>query len=369
MPTKAELLTELTTLAASAGPDITLFKFQEATGIGPHHVYRRWGNWTNLRTAAGLPVRTRRPLVYSDDELFTELTRTGDACQRFPTTTTFDRLSDRSWQTYNRRFGRKSEVWDRYRQWLDAHTECPRPAWVDPPPNDEASQAKDRPLTAQELALIRDYGLSEMMFRDDWWLPPKIVAPPPVAQRPPELTLFAPPAETAGSEPAAPTPPTQNPAPPSTPVVPDALILALLAVLLWLFQAPTFPAANLAAGDTPAALTAPARPAPRQGSPEHARGVGSLQQGNGQGGATNAAGSDRSETADLAECWLTAQANPSGLAAGRPCRGRRGRGERGLQQKRCSEALPILGGRRHHPTRLRQRLSERNLRCITISRS
>jgi len=40
--------------SAARGPDVTLFDFRVQTGINPHHVYRRWGNWTRLRRAAGL---------------------------------------------------------------------------------------------------------------------------------------------------------------------------------------------------------------------------------------------------------------------------------------------------------------------------
>ena len=50
--TATHLLDELQRVVAAEG-DVTLFRFREATGIGRYYVYDRWGNWTNLRRAAG----------------------------------------------------------------------------------------------------------------------------------------------------------------------------------------------------------------------------------------------------------------------------------------------------------------------------
>ncbi|MDX1968065.1 MAG: hypothetical protein SFV23_12895, partial [Planctomycetaceae bacterium] len=57
MTTKTELLEELRRLASEQGPNITLYRFREQTGVSRYQVYDRWGNWTNLRRAAGLPPR------------------------------------------------------------------------------------------------------------------------------------------------------------------------------------------------------------------------------------------------------------------------------------------------------------------------
>ena len=38
-----DLLNELKRLASEHGPEITRFRFREATGIGYHYIYDRWG--------------------------------------------------------------------------------------------------------------------------------------------------------------------------------------------------------------------------------------------------------------------------------------------------------------------------------------
>lgn len=118
MLTRADLLQLLQTLAAEVGPDLTVREFQAATGISPKTVSRLWENWGRLRRAAGLPVRGAVPKVYSDDDLFIALSRAGSECGRFPTVNAFQRVSGRSWQTLERRFGNRIAVWQAYREWL-----------------------------------------------------------------------------------------------------------------------------------------------------------------------------------------------------------------------------------------------------------
>ena len=123
--TKESLLNALKTVADEQGPDVTLFQFRELTGISRHVVADRWGNWTTLRTAAGLPVRPRLKPVYSDEQLLAEYHQTAVQLDDFPTQSEFSRLSDRSWLTLERRFGHSAEVQAEYRQWL---TKQPREA-------------------------------------------------------------------------------------------------------------------------------------------------------------------------------------------------------------------------------------------------
>lgn len=130
MPTRDSLLHELQSLAASSGPDITLFKFHQATGIDPHHVYRKWGNWTTLRLAAGLPPRSRIPKVYSDDYLFERLTFAGDRAEEFPTGNAFSRSVQHCWATLANRFGKRLDIWRRYTHWLKQKDPKDRPCYL-----------------------------------------------------------------------------------------------------------------------------------------------------------------------------------------------------------------------------------------------
>lgn len=116
--TRESLLAELQALAAEQGPDVTLFAFRQATGIPPYYIYDRWGNWTNLRKAAGLPVRSHPGPVYSDDELLGEYHHAAVQLNDFPTHTEFNRQSDRCWNTLETRFGKQPDVQQKYREWL-----------------------------------------------------------------------------------------------------------------------------------------------------------------------------------------------------------------------------------------------------------
>jgi len=122
-PTRESLLEELRGLAARRGPNVTVFTFRQETGIAPYYIYDRWGNWTNLRRAAGLPVRSHPGPVYSDDELLEEYHRAAVNVDDYPTHAEFNRLSDRSFQTLETRFGNTGDVHHRYREWVAAH--CP----------------------------------------------------------------------------------------------------------------------------------------------------------------------------------------------------------------------------------------------------
>lgn len=130
MPTKAELLDEMRRLATEQGPEITLFKFREQTGISRYFVYDRWGNWTNLRRAAGLPPRITPTPVYPDEELLGEFNQVAKRLGHYPTINEFSRCSERSWNTLNRRFGRKDAVVDKYRVWLDEQPADDRPLFL-----------------------------------------------------------------------------------------------------------------------------------------------------------------------------------------------------------------------------------------------
>ena len=130
MHTRQSLLTELQKLAEERGPDVTAFEFRVATGISPYYVEYHWGNWTRLRLAAGLPVRPCVGPVYSDEELLTELNRTACQLNDFPTSTQFDRLSNRSWHTLERRFGDRQTVLERYRDWTGSRTRDETPSFL-----------------------------------------------------------------------------------------------------------------------------------------------------------------------------------------------------------------------------------------------
>ncbi len=119
-PTRESLLEELRTLAAQHGPNVTVFTFRKETGIAPYYIYDRWGNWTNLRRAAGLPVRPHPGPVYSNDELLAEYHRAAVNVDDYPTHAEFNRLSDRCFQTLETRFGTTRDVQHQYRDWLAA---------------------------------------------------------------------------------------------------------------------------------------------------------------------------------------------------------------------------------------------------------
>lgn len=130
MTTREDLLEALRRLAVEQGPDITLYRFREETGISRNIVYDRWGNWTNLRVAAGLPRRVAIAPVYSEDELLGEFHAAAREIDRYPTLGELARLSDRSWNTFDRRFGRKSTLIDRYRGWLEPQPAETRPVFL-----------------------------------------------------------------------------------------------------------------------------------------------------------------------------------------------------------------------------------------------
>ncbi len=152
MTTKTELLDELRRLASEQGPNVTLYAFRAETGISRYQVYDRWGNWTTLRRAAGLPPRVASRPVYSDDELWGEFHRTARQLGHFPTRGEFSRLSERSWNTFDRRFGRRAEVLDQYRVWLDRQPADARPEFLvgirrdGGPPANAKSEVPHRPV-------------------------------------------------------------------------------------------------------------------------------------------------------------------------------------------------------------------------------
>jgi hypothetical protein len=147
-PTRESLLEELRGLADKLGPDVTLYTFRQQTGIAPYYIYSRWGNWTNLRRAAGLPVRAHPGPVYSDDELLGEYHRAAVAVDDYPTHAEFNRLSDRCFQTLETRFGKTEDVRHQYRDWLAAH--CPG----EPPKFLEGCPAGFEPTVVPGLHII-----------------------------------------------------------------------------------------------------------------------------------------------------------------------------------------------------------------------
>ncbi|MDZ4686184.1 MAG: hypothetical protein SH850_14045 [Planctomycetaceae bacterium] len=77
-----DLRTELRRLAARTGPNVTLDRFCREIGVARGTVIRLWGTWTQLRVAAGLPVRCgsarterdiKRLWSLRDREMFDEL--------------------------------------------------------------------------------------------------------------------------------------------------------------------------------------------------------------------------------------------------------------------------------------------------------
>lgn len=130
MVTREDLVRELVRLAAIEGPGVTLWRFEAATGINAMMVRRRWGGMAQLRAAAGLPEQIRRGVVYTDEELFEELSRVGELCGEFPSVAAFERLAAYSWMTLSRRFGRREVVWARYREWLEQQPIEGRPGYL-----------------------------------------------------------------------------------------------------------------------------------------------------------------------------------------------------------------------------------------------
>ncbi len=122
-PTRESLLETLQAVAAEHGPDVTVFQFRQLTGTTPYAINNRWGNWTNLRRAAGLPVRAHAGLVYSDEELWSEYHRIAVDVNAYPTHADFNRLSKRCFYTLETRFGNTEQIHLQYRHWLAAH--CP----------------------------------------------------------------------------------------------------------------------------------------------------------------------------------------------------------------------------------------------------
>jgi hypothetical protein len=88
-----EILAELKGVVAEGGTEITLHQFRAATGITRFQVYDRWGNWTNLRRAAGLAVRNKPVPVYADNELFSAMNAVATQLNWFPNSPDFNRLS------------------------------------------------------------------------------------------------------------------------------------------------------------------------------------------------------------------------------------------------------------------------------------
>lgn len=94
-------------LRQECGPDITLREFRQVTGISGFKVYDRWGTWTKLRVAAGLPRRMRAPVIYTVDELLREFHMASLQLEHYPTVAEFGQISRRGWGTLQQRFGSK----------------------------------------------------------------------------------------------------------------------------------------------------------------------------------------------------------------------------------------------------------------------
>lgn len=130
MLTRDDLLRAVQVVAGKVGGDLTVRDFQEATGISPSKIDRLWGSWTKLRLSAGLSARGKAKAIYSDEELFEELSRVGEVCGRFPTCMAFNRHSARSWPTLESRFGTRVEVWQAYWGWLQGRPVEARPGYL-----------------------------------------------------------------------------------------------------------------------------------------------------------------------------------------------------------------------------------------------
>lgn len=182
MSTRDELLGLLQRLVERCGPSLTFLEFQRACGVHPRRVYRFWGSWEALRGAAGLARRSKRAAVYTDDELLAELNRVGQLCEEFPSTRAFERLSDLSWSTIERRFGRRPAVWERYREWLETQGEEARPEFlrgVDLAGDPAAIPGVTSHTSAEaRQKAIEDY--DEMLT----YLDPYLLGPPPPGWKP-----------------------------------------------------------------------------------------------------------------------------------------------------------------------------------------
>lgn len=181
MVTQEQLVEELRRVAATEGPDVTLWRFEQLTGIDPKIVQRRCGGMRRLREAAGLPAQIHwRQFHYSDEELLEELSRVEGLCGRFPTQTAFDRVGRFAWITVARRFGTRAEVLERYQHWQESRsivaderiaTECQKP--VEPRMARSHTNA-DQCGDGLPAILPTEPLLDETLAAD--------VAPPPVAE-------------------------------------------------------------------------------------------------------------------------------------------------------------------------------------------
>lgn len=116
----AELLVwDLRRFADEVGPQITLSEFCRLARISQTPVIQYFGNWSNLRRAAGLPRRDyKRPFI-SDEELLWELHRMIRELHRIPLARDFREHCRYSYDTYLVRFGRKKDLKLRLRMYLD----------------------------------------------------------------------------------------------------------------------------------------------------------------------------------------------------------------------------------------------------------
>lgn len=128
---RESLLEALQQLVEKQGPEITLYHFRTATGIGDHLVYSRWGSWTRLRRAAGLPPRARLEKVYSDDELLLAYHRLAVRLNHYPGIVEYNQLSGHAWNSLAARFGKHPEVRRAYHAWLQHHPEVSPPQFLE----------------------------------------------------------------------------------------------------------------------------------------------------------------------------------------------------------------------------------------------
>lgn len=183
--TRESLLAELQALANEHGPDVTLYTFRRETGITPYYVYDRWGNWTNLRRAAGLPVRPHPGPVYSDDDLLCEYHHATVQLDDFPTQTEFNRLSDRCWNTLETRFGKQPDVQQKYRDWLTTHDPDHPPRFL------HGCPADCEPTVVPGVFVINPAKLRQVSFGLAIWLMVALVPSP--SSRTHSMPLLPPP--------------------------------------------------------------------------------------------------------------------------------------------------------------------------------
>ncbi len=148
--TPDSLLAALRTLVEQRGPNITLFDFRQETGIPYYYIYDRWGSWTKLRRAAGLPARVELANVYSDDELLAAYHRVAAQLNAFPGIVEFNRLAGHSWNSLAARFGKHPEIQQAYRHWLAQHPEETTPEFLlrgpEPEPTNPSGDCNPRLL-------------------------------------------------------------------------------------------------------------------------------------------------------------------------------------------------------------------------------